>query len=191
LSNNANDRKIVKEVYRKDFELVKKVLQGDQFAFGVLVRQYQMQIAKTVIGMLGKTQEAEDVGQEVFIRFYRSMEQYKGDSALGTYLTRIAINLSLNALKKQNNKRTNDLSRAEYHLSSEDIAAKRDTKEVVQEALQKLDPDFRSVVVLRMIEGYSTKETAELLKLPLGTVLSRLSRAQTKLKGLLKKEIIH
>ncbi len=191
MSNNANDGKIVKEAYRKDFELVKKVLQGDQFAFGVLVRQYQSQVAKTVIGMLGKTQEAEDVGQEVFIRFYRSMKQYNGDSALGTYLTRIAINLSLNALKKQKNKQAGDLTKVEYQLSSENTVAQHDTKEVVQKALQQLEPEFRSVVVLRMIEGYSTKETAELLKLPLGTVLSRLSRAQIKLKKLLKEEIIH
>ena len=81
----------MKEAYRKDFELVRKALKGDKFAFGVLVRQYQDQVAKTVVGMLGQTQEAEDTGQEVFIRFYKSMDQYKGDSSLGTYLTRIAI----------------------------------------------------------------------------------------------------
>jgi len=92
---------------------------------------------------------------------------------------------------KQKNKQAGDLTTVEYQLSSENTAAQHDTKEVVQKALQQLEPEFRSVVVLRMIEGYSTKETAELLKLPLGTVLSRLSRAQTKLKGLLKKEIIH
>jgi len=179
----------VKEAYRKDFELVKKAAEGDQFAFGSIVRQFEGLVAKTVIGMLGNTREAEDTGQEVFIRFYRSMSQYKGDSALGTYLTRIAINLSLNALKKQKNRTTNDLGKMEYQLSGDDITESADNREVIENALAQLDPDFRSVVVLRLVEGYSTKETADLLKLPLGTVLSRLSRAQKKLKTLLKKEL--
>jgi len=68
----------------------------------------------------------------------------------------------------------------------QDRQDEQDTKQAVDEALQKLEPKFRSVVVLRMLQGYSTKETAEILKLPLGTVLSRLARAQGKLKILLK-----
>jgi len=181
----------VKEAYSEEYELVRKALKGDKFTFGVLVRQYQSQVAKTVMGMLGNTQEAEDVGQEVFIRFYRSMNQYNGDSSLGTYLTRIAINLSLNAIKKQKRRKTADISKMEYQLSAEDAIGKTDTKELVENALRQLNPEFRSVAVLRLIEGYSTKETADMLKLPLGTVLSRLSRAQIKLKELLKKEITH
>ena len=181
----------MKEAYRKDFELVKKAVEGDQFAFGSIVRQFEGLVAKTVIGMLGKTQEAEDTGQEVFIRFYRSMSQYNGDSALGTYLTRIAINLSLNALKKQKKRATNDLGKMEYQLSGEDVTESVDNREVIDNALARLEPEFRSVVVLRLVEGYSTKETANLLKLPLGTVLSRLSRAQKKLKTVLKKELTH
>ncbi len=188
MSNITNGKERVKEAYRKEVEMVKQALTGDRFAFGVLVRQYESLVAKTVVGMLGQTQEAEDVGQEVFIRFFRSMKQYKGESALGTYLTRIAINLSLNALKKQKNKRTDGLENVEYRLEAEDNIGKRDTKEVVENALQQLEPEFRSVVVLRMIEGFSTKETAKILELPLGTVLSRLSRAQLKLKEILKKD---
>lgn len=188
MSNITNGKERVKEAYRKDVEMVKQALTGDRFAFGVLVRQYESLVAKTVVGMLGQTQEAEDVGQEVFIRFFRSMKQYKGESALGTYLTRIAINLSLNALKKQKNKRTDGLVNVEYRLEAEDNIGKRDTKEMVENALQQLEPEFRSVVVLRMIEGFSTKETAKILELPLGTVLSRLSRAQLKLKEILKKD---
>ena len=191
MSNNTNYRFRVKKAYREEYELVKKALKGDKFAFGVLVRQYQSQVAKTVMGMLGNTQEAEDVGQEVFIRFYRSMNQYNGDSSLGTYLTRIAINLSLNSIKKQKNRKSIDISKEEYKLRAEDEIVKTDIKELVENALQQLNPEFRSVVVLRLIEGYSTKETADMLKLPLGTVLSRLSRAQIKLKELLKKEITH
>jgi len=178
----------VKEAYRNDYKMVKNALEGDRFAFGVVVRQYESLVAKTVVGMLGQTQEAEDVGQEVFIRFFRSMKQYKGNSALGTYLTRIAINLSLNALKRRKTKKTDSIEDKEYRLSTDDQSEKHDTKEMVEKALQQLEPEFRSVVILRMIEGYSTKETAGILELPQGTVLSRLSRAQLKLKNILKKD---
>lgn len=175
-------------MHRKDLELVKKAVKGDKFAFGIIVRQYERLVAKTVVGMLGNTQQAEDTGQEVFIRFYQSMSQFKGDSALGTYLTRIAINLSLNALKKQKREKTGDLTKTEYRLSSEDVTERIDNKEIIEKALAKLDAKYRSVVILRLVEGYSTKVTADILKLPLGTVLSRLSRAQKKLKELLKQD---
>jgi len=178
----------VKEKHFDDFELVQKALKGDRFAFGTIVRRYEFSVAKTVMGMLGNTQEAEDVGQEVFIRFYRSMKQYKGDSALSTYLIRIAINLSLNAIKKQKKRKTGDLDKIDFQLKDEDYAEKADNAEIIEQALAKLPPDYRSVVVLRLIDGYSTKETAQLLKIPLGTVLSRLSRAQIKLKEILKTE---
>ncbi len=180
----------MKEAYREDFELVQKALEGDKFAFGIIVRKHELPVAKMVMGMLGDTQEAEDVGQEVFIRFYRSMKQYKGDSALGTYLTRIAINLSLNAIKKQKKKKISNLEKVNFQLSGEDDAEKSDTKELVEKALSQLEPAYRSVIVLRLIKGYSNKETAQLLKIPLGTVLSRLLRAQKKLKVILKNEYI-
>ncbi|MEO0471948.1 MAG: sigma-70 family RNA polymerase sigma factor, partial [Bacteroidota bacterium] len=86
---------------KTDIDLIAAVQTGQPEAFRLLVERYQAQVAATVIGMLGKGQEAEDVGQEVFIRFYRSLAQFQAKSALGTYLTRIAINLSLNAIKKR------------------------------------------------------------------------------------------
>ena len=180
----------MKEGHLYDYKLVRKALKGDRYAFGEIVKKYESQVAKTVIGLLGNTQEAEDVGQEVFIRFYRSMKSYKGDSALGTYLTRIAINLSLNEIKRQKNKKLSDIEKYSFGLASENTAEKKDVTDMVTQALQQLEPDFRSVIILRMIEGYSTKETAEILDLPSGTVLSRLSRAQKKLKEILKTEMI-
>lgn len=174
-----------------DLELIELSRKGDDHAFGVIISRYEYQIARTVIGMLGDTKEAEDVGQEAFIRFFRSLDKFRGDSTLGTYLTRIAINLSLNQLSKKKKTLSLFYKRGEEKEIMFDIAEpedefeKSDKKELVDKALQKLDPGFRSVVVLRLLEGYSTKETAEILKLPLGTVLSRLSRAQKNLKEIL------
>ncbi len=75
----------------------------------------------------------------------------------------------------------------EYDVPDHDTQEQREARELVQKALQSLEPKFRVIVTMRMLQGYSTKETAEILKLPLGTVLSRLSRAQEQLKEILKK----
>jgi RNA polymerase sigma-70 factor (ECF subfamily) len=174
--------------YSGDMLLVRQALKGDQHAFRKIVELNEDRIAKVVIGFLGNTPEAEDVGQEVFIRFFQSMDRYKGDAALSTYLTRIAINLSLNALKKREKERKSNLDDVYHTVKSEDEHLKKETTDLVTQALQRLEPEFRSVVVLRMIEGFSTKETAEILKIPAGTVLSRLSRAQKKLKDWFQKE---
>ncbi|MDX2247632.1 MAG: RNA polymerase sigma factor [Bacteroidia bacterium] len=175
-----------------DTELIARSRTGDHTAFRMLVERYESQVAGTVIGMLGNGEEAEDVGQEVFIRFYRSIENFRGDSSLGTYLTRIAINLSLNALKKRKRKQlfgffTGENNGPEFQVPDNGQTREhQETQELVQKALLGLEKDFRAVLVLRMIDGYSSKETAEILNLPMGTVLSRLSRAQKKLKEILE-----
>jgi RNA polymerase sigma-70 factor (ECF subfamily) len=192
LSNQAKTGKIVLDYSgTEDLELVGRSREGDDSAFSELVRRYQQTVAKTVTGMLGAGDDAEDVGQQVFIRFFRALDDYRGEAALATYLTRIAINLSLNELKRRKRMsliflRPPESFPEKYEMKSENIESELDAEELVNKALQNLEPKFRSVVVLRMIQGYSTKETAEMLKLPLGTVLSRLSRAQEKLKDLLK-----
>ena len=168
-----------------DEEIINEIKTGNQAPFRDLIERYEPKIAATVIGMLGNTPEAEDVGQEVFIRFYKAVHSFRGDSSVGTYLTRIAINLSLNELKRR--KRKNFL----FFHSDEDTPEIPDEcsdvsydgiSEVIQKHIQELDPIFRSVLVLRLMEGYSTEETASILELPIGTVLSRLARAQKKLK---------
>jgi RNA polymerase sigma-70 factor (ECF subfamily) len=177
------------EEYLSEQELVRKAKQGDKNAFKELVKQNETRVAATVIGMLGNCPEAEDVGQETFIRFYRSLDKFRGDSSVGTYLTRIAINLSLNELKRQKRREKQFFARGEEKLENapdkNDRKNKKELKDIVHIGIEKLDPKYRAVVVLRLIEGYTTKETAQILRLPVGTVLSRLARAQNKLKEIL------
>ncbi len=146
-------------------------------------------MASVVISMLGNTPEVEDIGQEVFIRFYRSVNKFRGDSSLGTYLTRIAINLSLNEIRRRKRTRSTFLPRYESDMESlpdkEGLSKRKEARVLVHSALQKLEPKFRTVIILRLIQGYSTEETATILGLPVGTVLSRLSRGQMKLKNIL------
>ena len=174
-----------------DSELIEKARHGEDAAFEELVSRYEQQVAGIVKGMLGDNAAAEDVGQETFIRFYRSLEKFRGDSALGTYITRIAINLSLNEIKKQKKVislfYSRDDEEKEYDVPEEkNHEDESDTKELVDKALLALKPEFRSVVVLRMLQGYSTKEAASVLNVPVGTILSRLARAQKELKKILE-----
>ena len=156
----------------------------------VTIEKFAPLVVSDLGGALGG---ADDVGQETFIRFYRAMGNYRGDAKLGTYITRIAINLSLKALKKRQTWVKRFVSRdgedavvAEPAHDGEREVEARSRARLVQRAVGSLNPEHRAVVVLRMLEGYSTRETAELLGVPQGTVMSRLSRALEKLEVLLK-----
>lgn len=169
-----------------DDRLVERSRAGDHEAFRELVRRYEPVVASTVIGMLGQGADADDVGQETMIRFYRSLDRFAGRSSLKTYLTRIAINASLDALRRRRRFLQRFWSSGDDEPQPEpqdgvDISSRRE----VHGALRQLTPDHRAVVVLRLMHGYSTQETAELLNLPVGTVLSRLDRAKKRLAALL------
>lgn len=169
-----------------DEKLIQDARSGNDNAFRELIRRYEQKVATAVVGLLGPGPEAEDVGQEVFIRFYQTMDRFRGDASLGTYLTRIAINLSLNTLKQRRRKRLlfwgKPVETIPDLANSESSEFDMEEKEIIKKAIQELDPAFRSVIILRMMEGCSTRETAEILNIPEGTVLSRLARAQKKLK---------
>lgn len=174
-----------------DIELVKASLKGEKVAFGEIVNRYQAMVARTVKGMLGDSVYAEDIGQEVFINLYHSLPEFRGEAKLSTYIQKIAVNLTLNEIKRRKRflaifTQTGDNEMQEYEVADHDDEERKDARELVGKALMKIDPKFRIVVTMRMLQGYSTKETAEILDLPIGTVLSRLSRAQEQLRNVLK-----
>lgn len=180
------------DITSTDAELVELATEGDEAAFKMLMHRHKDQVLATVLGMLGNSTEAYDVSQEVFINFYKNLKKFRGEAALSTYLTRIAVNLSLNELKRRKKKQQRFGLFGKKELRLEDTSQNPkniDTKQQIQQALQLLDEDLRAVVVLRLIDGYSTKETADILKIPQGTVLSRLSRGRDKLKILLSRNL--
>ena len=173
-----------------EFELITLLKDGDERAYFKVLGLYKDQIAKTVKGMLGDVQEAEDVGQEVFIRFFKSIENFKGDAKISTYLTRIAINLSLNELARRKRKwrifYSGDTIEEKLVLDvGTNPTEDEERKEIVHKAILQLGIKYRKVVVLRALQGYSFKEAAEVLQIPIGTVLSRYARATKKLKEIL------
>ncbi len=172
--------------------LVEASLKGDNSAFGEIVNRYRKMVARTVKGMLGDSVYTEDIGQEVFIKLYNSLSDFRGESKLSTYIQRIAVNLTLNEIKRRKRffstfSQAGNHEMHEFDVADHDDENRKDAKELVNKALQKMDPKFRVILIMRMLQGYSTKETAEVLNLPMGTVLSRLSRAQEQIKEILKK----
>jgi RNA polymerase sigma-70 factor (ECF subfamily) len=172
-------------------DCIERAKRGDARAFRQLVEQYQGQVRATVGSMLGAVPEADDVAQEVFIRLHQALPDFRGDAKLSTYLSRIAINLSLNELKRRKRKgRWLTFTRSngpEYQVEDTEAGPERqDLQDALQRAMQQIGPEFRAVVTLRLVEGYSVKETAGILGLPQGTIASRLARAQQKLRSILE-----
>jgi RNA polymerase sigma-70 factor, ECF subfamily len=185
---------MVKESYRhfEEAELVKASIDGNKQAFGEIVTRYQRMVARTVKGMLGDSVFTEDIGQEVFLKLYYSLSEFRSESKLSTYIQKIAVNLTLNEIKRRKRffsmfSQTGNNEMHEYEVADYDTEERKEAKEIVGKALMSMEPKFRIIVTMRMLHGYSSKETAEILDLPLGTVLSRLSRAQEQLRIILKK----
>jgi RNA polymerase sigma-70 factor (ECF subfamily) len=184
---------MVKPDSTSDEKLIERARSGDGPAFKTLVERYEGMVAATVIGMLGRGPEAEDVGQETFIRFYGALDRFRGDSTVGTYLTRIAINQSLKAIRKRkgflsrfSSSDADDVDFPDPSTRVDRTIEEEEHKRLMEDALQRLAPEQRAVVVLRMLQEHSTRETARMLGIPEGTVMSRLSRALERLEAILR-----
>ena len=171
-----------------DAVLLARARQGDGDAFRALVVRYEPVVAATVIGMLGRGDDADDVGQETFIRFHDALDRFREESTLKTYLVRIAMNLSLNALQRRRRTALRFVSRddasialVEPALDVEPVDDVDERRSMVRRAIGRLAPKHQAVVVLRVLQSLSTRETAQALGVPEGTVLSRLSRAMKEL----------
>lgn len=174
-----------------DLALVRRVQHGDKGAFDALVLKYQHKVVKLVMRYVRSTSEAEDIAQEAFIKAYRAMPQFRGDSAFYTWLYRIAINTAKNAVASR------DRSPIEYDLdlqnpeesydvhgrlkdteTPEALALTEEIRGIVNSAMDALPEDLRTAIVLRELEGLSYEEIAASMDCPVGTVRSRIFRAR-------------
>jgi RNA polymerase sigma-70 factor (ECF subfamily) len=185
-----------------DQELVARVQQGDKKAFDLLVLKYQQKITNLISRYIRDPHEVLDVTQEAFIKAYRAMPKFRGDSAFYTWLYRIAINTAKNYLVAQGRRPPSDDVEAEVaeqmdvgtrlketgtpenHVLTDEISM------TVQKAIDDLPEDLRTAIVLRELEGMSYEEIANAMSCPVGTVRSRIFRAREaidkKLRPLLK-----
>jgi RNA polymerase sigma-70 factor (ECF subfamily) len=181
-----------------DQELVRRVQAGDQTAFNLLVLKYQHRVLKLVGRFVNDASEAEDVAQEAFLKAYRALASFRGDSAFYTWLYRIAINTAKNALVSQRRRPVDfdldlqDPDQYERHAklkeadTPEGVLLTDEIRTVVEEAMEELPEDLRTAIVLRELEGLSYEEIAEAMDCPVGTVRSRIFRAREAIDKKLK-----
>jgi RNA polymerase sigma-70 factor (ECF subfamily) len=171
-------------VYRED-RLIERCRAGDEQACEELVRQYQDRVFALIYRITGDAERVEDIAQEVFLRAFRSLKKFRGGSSFYTWLYRITVNTTLNALRASSRRQETSL---EVDLGADPVeaAAHRQGARRAKEATDQLDEQYRAIVYLREIQGLSYEEIAEVVALPVGTVKSRLFRARQNLKELLK-----
>lgn len=172
-----------------DQELIQQTLDGQTDAFGHLVRRYQQRLYNGLVHMLRDEVEAEDATQEAFVLALTKLDSFRGQSAFYTWLYRIAFNAAISRLRKKRPALSiqNDLASAGKSLAGdgeqpEERISRQEDIALIQNALGQLLEQHRAILVLREIEGLSYEEIAEILKLPIGTVRSRLHRARLQLK---------
>jgi RNA polymerase sigma-70 factor (ECF subfamily) len=185
-----------------DQGLVERVQKGEKKAFDILVLKYQHRLIKLVSRYVRDTSEAQDVAQESFIKAYRALPNFRGDSAFYTWLYRIGINTAKNYLVAQGRRPPDgdvDVADAEqYNIGSvlkdyatpEHMLQRDDVEQALARAIEQLPEDLRVAITLRELEGLSYEEIAQVMACPVGTVRSRIFRAReaidSKLKPLLE-----
>jgi len=174
-----------------DLVLVKRVQRGDKSAFDLLVRKYQHKVVKLVLRYVRNPAEAEDIAQEAFIKAYRALPQFRGDSAFYNGMYRIAINTAKNSLASR------DRSPIAYDLdltdpeeshsvqtklqdpdTPEGMALTEEIRGIVNSAIEGLPEELKTAIVLRELDGLSYEEIAAAMECPVGTVRSRIFRAR-------------
>ncbi len=182
----------------EDLALVRRCQEGDLGAFQELVERYEGRIYTLACSIVGDREAAQDAAQETFIRAYQALFDFRIESGFYTWLYRIAVNVCLNAARKE--RRRPDNVSLETLMESGRIASERlfgssplendieraQLQETIQAVLNSLSADHRAVVVLKDIEDLSQEEIAEVLGCSVGTVKSRLSRARERLMDLLR-----
>jgi RNA polymerase sigma-70 factor (ECF subfamily) len=178
-------------VEESDLVLVKRVQRGDKSAFDLLVRKYQHKVVKLVLRYVRNPAEAEDISQEAFIKAYRALPQFRGDSAFYTWMYRIAINTAKNSLASR------DRSPIAYDLdltdpeeshsvqtklqdpdTPEGMALTEEIRGIVNSAIEGLPEELKTAIVLRELDGLSYEEIAAAMECPVGPVRSRIFRAR-------------
>lgn len=180
-------------------ELIALCKKGDRQAFNELVLIHQSRIMNIAFGMLSNTDDAADAAQEVFIKVFRNIGGFKEQSSFSTWIYRITVNVCNDILRKNNRHKTVSLNMhfddEEHEFDIKDTSMTPDelvhTAELQNEiryAISKLKPEYKAVITLYDIEGLPYDKISEILKIPMGTVKSRLSRARTALKKELTKK---
>jgi len=195
MSDNESQNKI-------DLEIVKRVQRGDKGAFDLLVIKYQHKLAKLITPYVRDSDDVFDVVQESFIKAYKALPRFRGDSAFYTWIYRIAINTAKNYLTAQSRRPPRsdvDAVEAEYYdggsvlhdnTTPEAIMIKEEIKAAIDKAISNLPEELKTAITLREFEAMSYDEIADVMECPVGTVRSRIFRAREAIDNDIKELII-
>lgn len=181
-----------------DVELIDQVRKGDKQAFDILVQKYQFKILKLVNRYVNDPSEAMDVAQESFIKAFKALDKFRGDSAFYTWLYRIAINTAKNHVVSQSRRMVEtdvevlDMEQALTKNNLKDYSAPEkilldvEIENAINEVIQHLPKELRTAITLRELEGMSYEEIAGIMDCPVGTVRSRIFRAREAIERKIK-----
>lgn len=182
---------------RDELELVKLAQQGDQEAFGDLVRQYEKQVYNLALRMVCQEQDALDLSQEAFLRAWRGLPAFRLDAKFSTWLYRLTSNICIDFIRAQKNRRTVSMTVEEDQEESqqwqmpdptpgpEQQTLERDQARQIKTAMEQLSAEQRQILTLRAIHGLSYAQIGQIMQLKEGTVKSRLNRTRQQLKQIL------
>jgi len=175
-----------------DDALVKRAQQDDERAFGELVTRYESKVYSLAMKMLRNPEDAEDVLQETFLRAYRGLKSFKGNSTFSTWIYRITANSALMRLRKKqlpqvsiedSDERETPIAIADWAPGPAEQLLNQEMQRVMDEAIESLPHEFRQVFILRDVEEMSNSDVAEILDLSVAAVKSRLHRARLKVRN--------
>jgi RNA polymerase sigma-70 factor, ECF subfamily len=181
---------------KDDFQLIDETLAGDRNAFGELVMRHQDRLFTALVHVTGSRSEAEDVAQDAFVQAFLKLSTFQRTSAFYTWLYRIAFNLAVSRRRRRRPEMSveeaRDLGGDEPASEQMDVSEKVERDEGIEQiraAIQLLSEEHRAILVLRELEGCCYETIAEMLDLRVGTVRSRLHRARSQLRDILKKDL--
>jgi RNA polymerase sigma-70 factor (ECF subfamily) len=174
-------------------DLVRRAQSGDTAAFTEIVRRYQRAVVRVAYGLTRNPADADDLAQETFVRAWRAIGRFRVGEPLYPWLSRIAVNLAYSLFRRRKRRPETPIEplveAGQQWAGNEDPsrdAAESEQKERLAECFEELSPEHRAILVLRVMEDLSYEEIAQTLGVPIGTVMSRLSRARSELKSRLE-----
>lgn len=171
--------------------LISRARNGDREAFGALVEQYRDNVYRLAYRMCGNEYDADEAAQEAFVAAWRALPNFRGDAKFSTWLYRLTTNAAIDVMRREKRHQTvgdgEMMEVADDADSPQETVERTEQQEAVQRALATLSEEYREVLLLRYMEELDYAEIAEVLKLPSGTVKSRINRAKAALKTALLK----